>query len=73
MIMEIDLERKLERRTKKAAEAEVKKLETYDLFLGVLRRHLSLFKNKALINKEWKDARDGRDDQDIYRRQSSEI
>jgi hypothetical protein len=50
-------QRKLERSDKKAAEAEVEKLETHDWLLGVL--------GEALKNKEWRDARDGRVDQDI--------
>ena len=49
--------RKLLRNDKEAAEAEVEKLETHDWLLGVLE--------EALKNKEWRDARDGRVDQDV--------
>jgi hypothetical protein len=50
-------QKKLERSDKKAAEAEVEKLETHGWLLGVLE--------EALKNKEWRDATDGRVDQDI--------
>lgn len=48
---------KLKKEDQKAAEAEVEKLETHNWLLGVLE--------EALENKEWRDARDGRVDQDI--------
>lgn len=47
----------LNKKDKEAAEVEVEKLETHEWLLGVLQ--------KALENDEWKDARDGRVDQEF--------